>query len=764
MLLRSSHSLCATALANTVRLGISLFNPFRFHGVIQTLSKVKTTADLKPDEIVKYMQAANRCLKDPSNVKLIPLSSVLDTLNVLRKEFRDSPVFESFRCSLIETIDSPSRLIELVKVIEKNSMFHDPVILKEAITDKLHLVPQRSPYRIALSNFSERPGEYLTWFVNIPSKAGLKNLSANQLVTIINQAWPNMSPMTMDWYMESIEAKLGETLSASQTLVSRVEFVTLALGLAKGGHPEIRKLTRTLIEKNRDAIDVLSPSQIIEVLELFSAQDSNTRESVASNLQWKLDRDEQYLSSISVAHIARLLELLPYDGLSVPVVMSRLCGALKRPRQVCLSVLTDTCVAFNKLHGAPWIEYPEFGEIVFKRITSTESVNQTERVNAIKCLLAGIGVTDIKVGLSLIDRLSMIEDRSAVESEVARVVMNNQSRSRVGNLVLSKLLSIEDSDFKKIVESLKNNKSIPLHARVYDLSIPQLVEIVDLVPNDRLYDLEMVSEAASYSHVSDSLDSELELLSKLSSRGLPCKGLVDQILKRSAQLAPIELVEVLVCCAKTRVVPSTVIDLTILISSLERSNNSIEIMRSLIFSLSTIGLLVDEKITSRIVDVFLRSCRDADTATKAAACGEVIGSLFVALFVPSEKQLTALVGHMHKDISAISKNSLEIIIEMNEILKNDILNQFRVNPDVCEKEDEWLSRMEVRHDFQRNIRLGQTWLTNTDMLSGEKAIVIARPMDMTCDGNLSQLFKFRVFLLQERGKNVTIHNWLSLYK
>jgi hypothetical protein len=164
------------------------------------------------------------------------------------------------------------------------------------------------------------------------------------------------------------------------------------------------------------------------------------------------------------------------------------------------------------------------------------------------------------------------------------------------------------------------------------------------------------------------------------------------------------------------------------------------------------------------VDVFLRSCRDADTATKAGACGEVIGSLFVALLVPTEKQLTALVGHMQKDVSAIPKNSLEIIVEMNEILKNDTLNEFRVNAEVCDNEDEWLSRMDVRHDYQRNIRLGQTWLTNTDMLSGEKAIVIARPKDMTCDGNLSQLFKFRVFLLQERGKRVTIHNWVSLYK
>ena len=749
MLFVSCRRRAGSALANTVRLGIQMFNPYRFNGVLRALSVEKS--GVAPDELCEYWKAAERCFSNTSNIHLMPIDSIVDILAVLKRDFPESTVLAVLRHSLVTSIDKPSKLVDLVHSLERRSRtFTDATLVEEGIVAKLDLVPENDRRRISLSKYSPNPSEYLRNFMSINDSTIVSRLTEEEILVLL--AAGGSEPILTC----VLEDHLRNRLESARDLMGRVRVLDQLLTLGTLGSSSV---VRTIIESMDDVFDVVSPSQAVDLISIFPFS-STVGSKLWENLKWRLDRDPRYLLTLDAGRISKLLQSVRHR----PELRSKIVARLGVPMQRVAGSSSDLLTianSFGGLPGKPWIEEREFADLLFRLITRSLRPSDPNMKALLLCIFEGLGVNDGNLVTKLLERMELSE--SEIATEISRhITFSAQQESRIGNLVLSSLMNRDCNDYEKILTSLNASEGIPIHARLHDLSLGQLVEILEVVPDKKLSELEMIADAASLLQ-DESPENLLEVLKLLSNRGMPCQPIADTVASRFEDLAFKDKVEFLSCCERSRVVPHERTMLKALASDCYSFDGSGALWASSIRSLSELGLLVDDKHTSQILDYCLASQSLESKSDRASLSASILASLFLSLKVPSDRQLTRLLTNIKECREAVDESDLEVLCEMNELIHNDTLSELVDWVDLMKTpEDQWSLSLEHDGISQRSVRVGRTNVSVADRLNGSEAVVVARPEDMYNDGSLTQRFKFKLFLIQQHAGNMEIRNWTSL--
>ena len=754
MMKRSTCKFCQ-ALVQTVKLGSQVFNPFRFNGVLRVLARDPVGSTVSAEDMKNYWQAAERCFKEPSNVRLVPVTSVVETLAILKKDFpQERAVYDSLLTSLAGAVRSRAKLVEVTNAAERTQLIKDREFVKSVISSNIHVLRKNDWKRIAFVQYADNPKECISYLVNLTDRDAINKLTNDQIVTVVTIGGDD----ACDVFLEVLESNLRGKLSSAD-IVEKVSLLTQVLALASRGDYRVKRALSNMVSDLCEVADILSSSQAVELL-CFFPPPCEAGIKVWNHLVWRLDRDPWYLASLEGGRIAMVLNEICAMTDS-PKFRSLLMTGLRVPLQRARISPVQLCEISEAL-GRRWLSEREIAEIVFSRILLVREEHVLDRL--VKSVLSGLGVNDIDVANKFLDRFNGGSLSSEARVGIIESIGRSTERSRVGNLVLAALLNKGANDFDKIVIAMKTHGSIPLHAHLSDLSSGQLIQILELLGDDKVGDLELVAEATAL-QVKEPIENQLELLRQLAARGVPSEQLVSSIAKRFNEITLQDKLEFLSCCRKTRVIPegSFVADLV------AWREGSPEEWAAAFNSLAHLGLLNDDKMTSKLVEIFLDSCSGVDGNKRALLSGQILASLFVGLKLPSERQWTRLVSMIAEDLEAIDRESMAMIAEMNPVVKNPLLaetliridwSKFNGSQEACI--DRWGSAIE-NGVFEKGRRVGITELTQVDLLNGKDGVMIARPEDMMNDGSLSPMFKWRLFVIQQYGvTNIQIRNWTSL--
>ena len=704
-----------SALANTVNLGIHVFNPHRFNGVLRELADA--TEEIVPEaQVASYFESAERCFQNAANLKLVNIPSVVDTLAILREEFPGSSVYATLMESLIESVDSEAKVVQLAYAAIRGN---DTQILNQ-LRSKLDLIPHGSRNRIRLAQLHASPGSYLQHFTTLSGR-NLLQLPETDLAKIVQVCCKDLSDSQIERFVDAIEVLLSHRIQEAQGTRAKLEIAQTLISTASN-HESLAIMCERLFEsKLVDVIDLLSPSQSIDILAIFSSG-GNAAKTAWTNLAWKIHRDSKYLSTVTARHLAQMLRVVPsfaHTDREMSALVAQIGMALDSMTAVTMQDTVSLCNAFNVLPGMPWVEHRPFADRLFDTILSLtkSSVCVAEMTSLVRSLSEGLEISDPAIIMRLVDRFSFrsVEDRIHVCSVVEECA--NRNTSRIGNLVMLKLLTRDSSDFNKITDALKLNHSIPLHARLNDLSGSQLIDLVVLVgqhSKQTLSDLEQISHASSIA--SESVEVQLELFSQFTQLRFPCKALMESIAVNIKTLDALDVVELLHCCALGRIRPDIDLNTWEGMNTLDATAIS-----SLIGSTASLGMLANPRVTNALLNRFLQTASGLDSIEQSRQAAAVLSNVFLSLTVPNDQQIHALVKLVSNDPVAIDEQDKAVISEMSSIVESEPLKTLVEGFSVCTEQVEAL---------------------RPDGLRSE---------DLVNNSELSQSYKFKLFLGQNRA-------------
>jgi hypothetical protein len=371
----------------------------------------------------------------------------------------------------------------------------------------------------------------------------------------------------------------------------------------------------------------------------------------------------------------------------------------------------------------PWVEHKEFADRLIDRLLLlTETVASFCDLRRLAhALVEGLEISDATVVNRLMDKFSVAspDERNQLYGLIDAAVSRNTSR--VGNLVLLKLLQRDASHFNTISDALRSNGCIPMHAKISELSGSQVLDLLDLVgtnSSDVLSDLELIADASCAA--SETLTVRVELFAKFSDLQFPCRTLADSIARDFSDLAPTEAVEFLHSCAVTRIRPDW--DISSWVPTHLHSLDPREVA-SLIESISSLGLLDSPRVAGILTSRFIQASSALDKAEQARESARVLCSLFVSLLVPTDRQIDALVGMIKSSSSTIDDQDRAIMYLMSQELNSpslsDLVADSRIDESVVD---------DLRHCEP----------------------VVDGPEHFVSNGSLSQGFKFKKFLASRR--------------
>jgi hypothetical protein len=93
---------------------------------------------------------------------------------------------------------------------------------------------------------------------------------------------------------------------------------------------------------------------------------------------------------------------------------------------------------------------------------------------------------------------------------------------------------------------------------------------------------------------------------------------------------------------------------------------------------------------------------------------------------------------------------------------SDLVPHLPLPETTTNNDDLWTGKLVCSESFQRHVIVGMTDLSRVDLMSGHRAVVLARPEDMMENGELGQFFKFRLFIIGKKCRDVTVQNWMTL--
>ena len=299
------RSVTSTTLLNTVRLGIHCFNPHRFNGVLKAATN---ELELPQEEFAQYLQSGEKCFKNPMNLKLMNSDAVVNSLSILQREFPNSEVYSTLIQSLVDSIDSEERLVELVIILEREG-FLDERLLK-GMRGKLDLVKSLRN-RIRVAHLSPGPVGYLAQVLRLSGpellKSGLTEVDLATVLSVCGTELPRASQETM---IDCIEVMLRRRLSVAALEVDRVKVLHLIAFLSREGSPALMKAMESVVaETLQDQLDLLSPTQSIDLLEAFPPNGAVSR-TLWINLQWRISRDPSHLRSLDSDRTVKMIKCM----------------------------------------------------------------------------------------------------------------------------------------------------------------------------------------------------------------------------------------------------------------------------------------------------------------------------------------------------------------------------------------------------------------------------------------------------------------------
>jgi hypothetical protein len=435
-------------------------------------------------------------------------------------------------------------------------------------------------------------------------------------------------------------------------------------------------------------------------------------------------------------------------------------SCFKRPAD-----LLDLISASSKVG---FIEYPELTEAVFAKIFGFGVASKVTPSVVVEKMLGplvnSLGLTDEKLICTLIDKFNFETPSDKLNTSQALVQLMKlnikHSHSRVGNLIVSKVLARDTKGFEKVIESVGQTGVIPLHSTLTELSNTQLIKLIascEASNKHLLVNAEMISDAASLRKCEPVLEL-LDLFVELTKIRFPSRWLVETLCERFSELSLSESVGFIQACAEVRLLPYP----NVAVKNHEEALSA-EAITNLTCSLSSLGLIKDDETAGKLTNRFILSVKGS--AKKERLASQFLAALFISLKVPSKSQLGELISLISSSPSSAEDFERDVFSEMGRILDNRSLSSFQRSLPVVQC-DEWTRKLGRIDDevCSTGVRVGETDLSLVDLIEaeGRSAVMIVRPGDCYLDNSFSQLFKFKLFLVSRRLPHIQVRYWNRL--
>lgn len=751
-------------LVNTVHLGIHLFNPHRFNGVLHHLDKIRDTphgTDLT-EKVAAYFRAGEKCFQNPDNVRMVPIESIVSSLVILRRDFATMPIYETIVKSLIDSLDSESRVVELVKSIELAG-FSDESLTAQ-LEAKLELVETLNN-RVRVSHFADDPVAFLQPVLSMSGDRLLRaSLSEVDFATVVKIC--DLTDEKAERFIDCIEVVMKYRLESAATNVDKLKLLHLAITVARTGGAQVaQRLEPLIFHSLKDQLDLLSVSQSIDILDEFSSRVSSQ---VWNNMSWRLGHDPKYLDNLDSSRIARLVRFAAQlDQSDRQLLMPNLFVSFSnRSNFQSVGELVSLIESFNTLTGNPWIEYPKFVDFIVSRAIALLEHNvlvPQEIEPLLASLIKGLKISSPSIVAPLLDcaRFTNPDHKKLVEEYIQNFCERNEgSRSRTGHVILAKLLRSESQSLNKLLKTVKETGTIPLHTRLSEYSLPQLEEVVDAameVDGDHtLTNLEMINDAALIG-TKGTVQQQLSLLRCLASHKFPSPGLVARVSVDAARLSSAELSEFMSICGSTRCRPN--FDAGVL---LKHEAAHTKFVGGLVKSAALLGMLTDNKtVPSKLVAL-----------VGFNGGSDLLAALLVGRVIPSERELSGFAASIMSHPESVSDTERMIFTEMSSEIE-ELQNLSTAVPVSVSQEarqpDEWIDvlpqRLSPGDIWQPCVMVGKTEASTVDVLvNGTKAILVARPEDFLSShpGELTEEFKWRHMIVAKHVAEIEIVRWIDL--
>jgi hypothetical protein len=263
------------SLINTIKLGVHLFNPHRFHGVLKNLDALKSiparsnrTVDISED-VASYLTAGDRCFRNSLNVKLLSAESVVGCLKLLQSDFSHFPIYNTLIAATIESIDSESRLVAFIHWIERFQL-SDHELMK-GLRNKLDLV-ETIKSRVKVAHLAEDPKGYLSDILDMSGKRLMARAQLNEIdfATIVR-----LTGDADGKFGDCIEFLLNHrlrTLGTNDT--EKVKFLNFVIHIAQRiGTPD-EYLGKFVLDNLRPQVELLSVCQTVNTWQHSIATES----------------------------------------------------------------------------------------------------------------------------------------------------------------------------------------------------------------------------------------------------------------------------------------------------------------------------------------------------------------------------------------------------------------------------------------------------------------------------------------------------------
>ena len=611
-------------LVDTIQLGIQLFNPHRFYPVLAGIHREGVVVD----DFEKYLQSANVCFRNEANVKLVGVEPVVASLQLLTVcGVSCGETRKILQSSLMRLLTTEEAIVSAVIGAQKagytDSEFWDSIRTKIETTEfkglsntirVLHLTTGHSLRGV--EKFIEYMSETEIWRV----LKYCKNLSKSE-----------KSALTV-----AMESKISAKINTLTKLTDKLRYVDALLAV---GSVHVEELVEAI-----GGPSMLSPSSLVDFCFMKKQVDE---------IIWRIDRDPRWLSGLKPKHVVKLLETTRF--ISDYTQTSKIVQACPIEKSITPFDLSELIVAFDKLNGNAWIEFPKVAKLIFEKfVLVLQECSQEEAAFLVSLLVHTVGIADKSLVNDLL-KLAKLEwnDRYICET------------GKICEFVFSKFLrGYSNGGIDQILSELTEKNKISLQARLCDLSANNLLEVARLVvsnfekTNDQkrlLNNLELVADAASV-NTCNNIHTKLQLFELFALNRFPCIGLANGICENLALLNQLEFVDFVYNCSLVRCCPTGISeyisthDMDGVLSTTQITN--------LIEAMSSLSVL-DSNACRILVPIYFKS--DNACSEYSAA---ILSSMLISLIVPSEHMLAKLLGSI--DMNTTSDFDKEIIFGMKK--------------------------------------------------------------------------------------------------
>jgi len=717
------------------------------------------------------------------NIKLLGPEESIRVMVIMKEEFSDDcagKVYDAMKTSLITFLKSSTDKEFIASV---NLLFSSG-ISSDFSQDDLACLRQRARgiqsglgrIRVSEAIPEEERSEYLGPVALLPLETLVK-FSEEELAKLV--------PIDHKTAIIAIERKLVSARSVSRT---NREFTDRLIRVV------------ILLPNPQDRMHLMEIFFTAEIESLFVEQQIDVawigcrRDQILANFVWRLGRDKEYFRNIDFARIVRLIDAC--KSMDDPSVILRSLAVPIGRRVVAISSAVDLVKVIASIPGNAWIDHPQLAKSVLElclfRIPE-KSYRDEQVLELWNVLVHAVGISDWTIVEASARRICKnSHDPKHLITRMRDIVEKAQEldvMGQKGNMVISRILAINDGDLGETVfaqarDGLITGKSIPLHLGLSELRSNHILTLLDhLSPplsegihGKHLLNIELLAEAATV--IRSTFLEKLEMVKKFSlQHNFPVNQLIQDIANNYIrEMSLTELFEFVSSCAHVRC-PFNSASLIEYIGVCDlRKVNPSDVV-DFVENSSSLGMLSGTpQIASRLLTSFTSNIGldSLNVESKAQVSARILSSLLVSLLVPPNRHLESLLSNVRGNEKFVDAFDLAVIREMGALLDRDSLTDINhTDVAVAELDDITVSTMKSHigqsfgsHVVSENVMLGETSSLGTAdfVLDAKQAISIAIPSDYYWSSNeLTQLKKFKLFILHHRLRNPVIKSWIRWF-